>query len=129
MHVISFRKLREFFECHSDSEGPLRRWFKIADKAKWVDFAELKASCPSADRVGHLIVIDIGGNKYRLIMEIFFRDQVVLIRHVLTHREYDNGGWRHHAPAPKRGVHSHEDPTETPPKPRKERGRGGGTRQ
>ena len=109
MHVISFRRLREFSAEHADAEAPLKRWFKIADKARWSDFAELKASCPSADRVGHLIVIDIGGNKYRLIVEVFFRDQVVLIRRVLTHREYDTGEWKRQAPAPGREAVPHED--------------------
>ena len=80
MHVISFRRLREFFAERTNAEAPLRRWFKIADKGRWSDFAELKASCPVADRVGHLTVIDVGGNKYRLIIEVFFPDQVVLIR-------------------------------------------------
>ena len=37
------------------------------------------------DRVGDLAVFDIGGNKYRLI---------VYIKAILTHREYDKGGWR-----------------------------------
>jgi mRNA interferase HigB len=94
MHVISRRRLREFWELHADAEEPLTRWYKLADKAEWASFAEMKAVCPSADQVGHLTVIDIGGNKYRLIMEVFFRDQVVLVRHVLTHKEYDADKWR-----------------------------------
>lgn len=129
MHVISFRRLREFFAEHADAETPLRRWFKIADKARWSDFAELRASCPSADRVGHLIVIDIGGNKYRLIVEVFFRNEVVLIRRVLTHREYDTGEWRRQPPAPSREAIPHEDAIEKAPKSgkrRRSKGRGEG---
>ncbi len=127
MHVISFRRLREFFAEHADAAAPLRRWFKIADKARWSDFAELKASCPSADRVGHLTVIDIGGNKYRLIIEVFFRDQVVLIRRVLTHREYDEGEWKRlaPAPAPEREVAPDEDAIDKTPRSGKGRRRGG----
>jgi mRNA interferase HigB len=54
----------------------------------------MKAACPSADQVDHLIVVDIGGNKYRLIVEVFFRDQDLLFRHVLTREEYDKGKWK-----------------------------------
>jgi len=72
MHVISRRKLREFWEVHADSEQALTRWYKLASKAEWTSFAEMKAACPSADQVDHLIVVDIGGNKYRLVVEVFF---------------------------------------------------------
>ncbi|MGA2700115.1 MAG: type II toxin-antitoxin system HigB family toxin [Isosphaeraceae bacterium] len=94
MHVISRRRLREFWEVHADSEQVLTRWYKLASKAEWTSFAEMKAACPSADQVDDLTVVDIGGNKYRLIVEVFFRDQVVLVRHVLTHKEYDKGKWK-----------------------------------
>jgi mRNA interferase HigB len=125
MHVISFRRLREFFEHYADAAAPLRRWFKIAHKARWSGFAELKASCPSADRVGHLVGVDFGGNKHRLIIEVFFQDQVVLVRRVLTHREYDEGDWKRQAPAPGREAVEHGDTIEAAPKPGKAR-KGGG---
>ena len=94
MHVISRKRLREFWELHADAEEPLTRWYKLADHAEWANFAEMKADCPSADRVEQLTVVDIGGNKYRLIIEVFFQDQVVLVRHVLTHKDYDKGKWK-----------------------------------
>jgi mRNA interferase HigB len=94
MHVISRKRLREFWEVHADAEEPLARWFKLADNAEWANFAEMKADCPSVDQVDHLTVVDIGGNKYRLILEVFFRDQVILVRYVLTHKDYDKGKWK-----------------------------------
>ena len=54
----------------------------------------LAADFPSADLVEQFTVINIGGNKYRLVLEIFFRDQVVLVRHVLTHADYVKGKWK-----------------------------------
>ena len=39
-------------------------------------------------------VFNIGGNDFRLIAEIFYDDQTVLIRHVLTHAEYDKEDWK-----------------------------------
>ena len=55
---------------------------------------ELRATFPSADTVGDLIVFNIGGNKYRLIASIHFNRGKVYVRHVLTHREYDRGAWK-----------------------------------
>jgi mRNA interferase HigB len=55
---------------------------------------ELRATFPSADVVGDLIVFNIGGNKYRLIASIHFNRGKVYVRHVLTHREYDRGAWK-----------------------------------
>lgn len=103
MHVILRKPLREFWQEHGDAEEPLRRWLQIARRAEWGDFAALRRDFPSADRGGHLTVINIGGNKYRLILEIFFQDQVVLVRNVLTHRDYDDGTWRGQSPASTRG--------------------------
>jgi len=94
MHVISRKRLREFWEEYDDAKEPLTRWFKLAEKADWTNFSELRADCPSADLVEHFTVINIGGNKYRLILEVFFLGQVVLIRHVLTHADYDKGKWK-----------------------------------
>ena len=39
-------------------------------------------------------MINVGGNRYRLILEIFFQDQIILVRHVLTHADYDKGKWK-----------------------------------
>lgn len=94
MHVISRKALREFWERHPDSEASLARWFKIIGRQEFGSFAELRATFPSADRVGNLIVFNIGGNNYRLIASIHFNRAKVYIRHVLTHAEYDRGVWR-----------------------------------
>ncbi len=93
MHVISRRRLTDFWEQHRDSEGPLTRWFKLTDKTTFADFGELRAAFPSADKVGELVVFNIGGNKYRLIASIHFNRKRAYIRDVLTHQEYDRGAW------------------------------------
>lgn len=48
----------------------------------------------SVDKVGDLIVFDIGGNKYRLIAYIRFEKQILYIKAVLTHRDYERGAWK-----------------------------------
>ena len=57
-------------------------------------WAELKAAFNARDKVGELTVFDIGGNKYRLIAYIRFEKQILYIKAVLTHRDYDKGAWK-----------------------------------
>lgn len=94
MHVISRKAIRDFWLRYLDSEMPLCRWFKIVQNSEFENFADLRKTFPSADKVGELIVFNIGGNKYRLIASIHSNRGKVYVRHVLTHREYDKGTWK-----------------------------------
>ncbi len=92
--VLSRRRLREFWEEHPDAQSPLDAWHKRAERADWRKFADLRADYATADLVGPYVVINLGGNKYRLILEIFFESGVILVRHVLTHKDYDLDQWK-----------------------------------
>jgi mRNA interferase HigB len=94
MHVISRKALRNFWQRHADSEGPLRRWHKLMTTTDFASFSELRETFPSADMVNELIVFNIGGNKYRLVASVHFNCRKVYVRHVLTHVEYDQGNWK-----------------------------------
>ncbi len=94
MKVISNSALRAFAAEHPQSEGPLQGWRRVIEKNQFANWSELKASFNSVDRVGDLVVFDIGGNKYRLICYIRFEKQIVYIKTVLTHRDYDKGAWK-----------------------------------
>ena len=93
MHVISEKKLREFWECHPEAESPLRAWHRAAKHALWECFADIRQVYPHADQVGRCIVFNIGGNKFRLVVVVHFNRGKVYIRHVMTHEEYDRGAW------------------------------------
>ena len=47
-------------------------------------------------KVGALVytVFNSWGNNYRLITEIFYKDRTILVRHVMTHAEYDKEDWK-----------------------------------
>jgi len=94
MHIISRKKLLEVGVRHGDLVEPLDVWYRIAKKAVWQNLLEVRQQMPAADSVGRFVVFNIKGNHYRLIAEVFFASQVILVRHVLTHAEYDKGGWR-----------------------------------
>ena len=95
MHIISKKALKDFWEEYPDSEIPLKTWFKIVKASKYASFNHLRQTFKTADKVKDKIVFNIGGNKYRLITVIHFNYGRVYVRHVLTHDEYDRGGWQH----------------------------------
>jgi mRNA interferase HigB len=86
--------LRQFWEEVPDSASALQRWYRIVNETEYRSFVELRQTFPSADKVGDLIVFNIGGNKVRLIASIHFNRGKVYVRHVLTHEEYDRGTWK-----------------------------------
>ncbi len=94
MHVISFKRIREFFSTHRDAEGSLTAWYKTTKRANWQNLSELKLVYPSADLVGRYTVFNIGGNKYRLIVRIVYRSQTLFVAAIMTHEEYDLGKWK-----------------------------------
>lgn len=94
MHVISFKRIREFISAHRDSESSLTAWYRTVKKANWQNLAELKQTYPAADLVGRYIVFNIKGNSYRLIARIVYRSQTVFVIKVMTHEEYDLGRWK-----------------------------------
>jgi mRNA interferase HigB len=94
MHVISRKKLREVWTLHPELEKALRSWIKLAERAKWHRFSDVRATIKRADQVGKFSVFDILGNRYRLICVISYEKGKVYILDVLTHAEYDRGQWK-----------------------------------
>jgi len=83
--------LTRFAKNHAESRAPLARFLTLARAASWEHFPALKETLPTADlgkSTGKLIV-DISGNKYRLIAAINFDTQELNIERILTHREYN----------------------------------------
>ena len=92
MHVISHRKLKEFYESPGmeDSRAALERWYDIAENAQWHNLADIKVDFPSTDYVGNQhYVFNIRGNNYRLVVVIKFTIGRIFVRFVGTHKEYD----------------------------------------
>lgn len=56
--------------------------------------AEARQDFPHADVVGPYTVFNIAGNRFRLIAKIDYRAKLILIRGILTHKEYDKGLWK-----------------------------------
>lgn len=94
MKLISNKMLREFALLHPNAEQPLQDFRRLIEHGSFGSFDQLKAMFASVDKVGERFVFNIGGNKYRLIAAIAFQAQLVWIKGVRTHEQYDKGDWK-----------------------------------
>ena len=94
MHIITVKRLKEFYAQYPDAKPSLLGWNKITKLASWQEFAQVCQTFPSADQVGSLTVFNIAVNKYRLITRINYKTKRVYIRQILTHKKYDTNQWK-----------------------------------
>lgn len=90
MRIISRKPLREFAKQHADAAEPLDAWYRIVKGRDYSSPHELRDAFPTASFLGaRRTVFNIGGNKYRLVVDMRYDLGRVYVRHVLTHEEYD----------------------------------------
>ena len=87
--IVARKMLRDFWVRHPDAKGPLTAWFHTARQAEWAGPAEIRAMFRSADFVGdNRVIFNIGGNKYRLVVHIYYPHRIVRTKFIGTHRQY-----------------------------------------
>lgn len=90
MRIISINKLKECWDRHPETRIPLSEWYVKVGKARWKSFSDMKKDYSSVDYVGNQrYVFNIKGNSYRIVVAVKFTPQLVYIRFVGTHNEYD----------------------------------------
>jgi mRNA interferase HigB len=90
MRVIAVSTLRTFWMRHPDAEQPLKAWFEEATNASWTQPSDIKERYRSASILkNRRVVFNINGNDYRLVVAIAYKLQVVYVKFVGTHEEYD----------------------------------------
>lgn len=94
MNVIGWKAVSEFAERHRDAVPALQRWHDAVKRASCRNLTEVRRDFPTADLVAPLTVFNIRGNRSRLVTRIEYQWQVISVRSVLTHAEYDRGGWK-----------------------------------
>lgn len=89
VRVIAKSTLRAFWKRFPDAEGPLLAWFREVQKEHWGSPADVKRKYGRASIVGDRVVFNVKGNSYRLVVRINYEFEVVYVRFVGTHEEYD----------------------------------------
>jgi mRNA interferase HigB len=111
MRIISPKLLREFSETHASAESSLKEWTQKTEKAQWKHFADVRLTFSSADQVTlpskkagvdkngrplrkTVVIFNVGGNDYRVIVSINYKTRIVYTLFALTHSEYDKEDWK-----------------------------------
>ena len=90
MVIISKTILSEFAVDHADSINALNIWYDIVKKSNWKNLNDIKQLFNTVDYIGNdRYVFNIKGNKYRLVVMIFFDIRTIFIRFIGTHAEYN----------------------------------------
>jgi len=90
MRVIARSTLRDFWAGRADAREPALAWYRHVRKADRPSPADLKRDFGTASilRDGR-VVLNLGGNKYRIVVWINYRRQAAYIRFIGTHAQYD----------------------------------------
>ena len=90
MRIIATKTLRGFWEGYPDSEQSLKAWYLEVREVEWATPAQLKDRYPNDSiPVNNRVVFDVGINRYRWIVWNRYQQNLVYIRWLGTHAEYD----------------------------------------
>ena len=89
MHVITRSRLQEFWRRYPDAESSLRAWLAVVRMKRYTGPHEVRQDFTAASCLGTWrTVFNIGGKKYRLVVDRRYDLGRVYIRSVLTHTAY-----------------------------------------
>ena len=99
MRIIKEKCLRDAAERYPKAAKYLAAWTVTVRTAAWRNMADVRGCYGSADvvhvRSGKpVIVFNVCGNTYRLIVALHFNSQVAYTLGFLTHAEYDRDDWK-----------------------------------
>ena len=94
MHIISRRRLVDFWAGHPDSETQLAKWFRDVEGAVWAKWADVRDMYPKASYYECCLIFNICGGSYRLIVCRSANWKTLYVVGVFTHQEYDRDLWK-----------------------------------
>jgi mRNA interferase HigB len=90
MRVIARNVLMAYAERYPETAIPLERWYGLVKAADWTSMDDIRQAIPKAKVLNRdRIRFEIAGGNYRLIAAIDFRRQIVFVKFLGTHAEYD----------------------------------------
>lgn len=89
MNLIGKQLLLDFKKKHSDASSHIDSWIAEVEEEQWDTPHDIKKRYPKASIVNQYVVFNICWNKYRLLTQVSYKNKVVLVTKIGTHKEYD----------------------------------------
>jgi mRNA interferase HigB len=93
LKVLGTEVLDKAAKVHGDLRSPVAAWLTVARAATWKNLNEVRRTWRNTDRVKGQTVFNIKGNRYRLIAIVNYESQTIIVKVLVTHAEYSEGGW------------------------------------
>lgn len=90
MLIVYLERLTDFALHHANARKSLATWKSATEEAAWYNKQDVLSDFPKAKMIANNRArFEIVHNTYRLIAKINYEDQIVQIRFIGTHDEYD----------------------------------------
>ncbi len=90
MLIVYLQKLTVFSKNHANARKNLAVWKMVVERTSWKNKQDVLNDFPKAKMIkNNRARFEIVHNTYRLIAQIDYDDQIVEIRFIGTHNEYD----------------------------------------
>lgn len=90
MDLLGIKTLHDFKEKYADSRSKIDSWKAEVRDAQWNTPHEIKERYSKASIIkDKQVVFDICGNKYRLWVQVDYKNKIVLVKKIGTHNEYN----------------------------------------
>ena len=90
MRLIARNVLLTYARTHPETAVPLERWYRLIKAANWTSMDDIRRAAPKAKVLNRdRARFEVAGGNYRLIASFDFRRQIVFVKFIGTHAEYD----------------------------------------
>jgi mRNA interferase HigB len=90
VRIIKQSTLVRFAAENPKAKPALLRWIKLVKAANWASMNDVQVAVPGAVVLnGERARFEVAGGNFRLIASFAFKHQIVFIKFVGTHAEYD----------------------------------------
>jgi mRNA interferase HigB len=93
LKVLGTEVIDKAAKAHSDLRSAVATWLTVARAATWKNLNEVRQTWRNTDCVKGSTIFNIKGHRYRLIAIVNYASQTIVVRVLVTHAEYSEGGW------------------------------------